>query len=188
MAESERPPLVAFLIAQLRRSPDFFASVAPAEQVEADVARLFNEWEEQYGPATDEQRAEFASGRMAKQIRHNLLAQNAPQPLVRSTAMMVTRGLSVGVVREQNRSLILGSNPFARFLGLASRRNGLSNPGAEAWLPVAPDVALCSFGGRSDERLFELPGTVVRTINSVINVQSTVIVSASRDLEWFPGG
>lgn len=182
LADSERRPLVAFLIAQLRRSPDFFASVAPAEQVEADVARLFGEWEEQYGPATDEQRAEFASGRMAKQTRHNLLAQNAPQPLARSTAVMLSRGLSVGVVREQNRNFILGSNPFARFLGLASRRNGLGDPGAEAWLPIAPDVALCSFGGRSDERLFVLPGTVVRTINSVIDVHSTVIASASRDL------
>ncbi|MCJ2133301.1 DUF4238 domain-containing protein [Methylobacterium sp. J-026] len=179
---ADRGILVDFLIAQLRRAPDFFDSVTPPQQVAADVATLFRQWEERYGPASDEERADLISGRLASRTRANLFARNVAQPLARSTAVMLERGLSVGVVGSGDRSFLLGSNPFARFLGLTSRRNGLADPGAEAWLPIASDVAVLSFGSRAQEHLRHLPDEAVRKINSVIAAQSTVVASASRDL------
>lgn len=182
LAEADRQALIPFVIAHLKRSPDFFNSVAPAPEMETDIALMFAKWEARFGPATELQRAELASGRLAARIRSNLMAQTAPEPMLRSSAVMLQRGLSGGIVGAPNRGFLLGSNPIARFLGTVSRRNGLGDPTAEAWIPVAHDLALCSFGNRDDEWLTEIDDAGLRKINGVIAAQSTVIASASRAL------
>lgn len=182
LVERDREALTALLIAQLKRSPDYFDAAMSVQDTQADVASMVTEFVATGGTLTASERAEVESGRLAGQIRRNILAMTAPQPLLHSSAAVLQRGLTVGIVTAANRSLLLGSSPFARLLGRQTGRNGLMDPTAEAWLPVAPDVALCSVGTRQNEHVFPLDDKGVKILNTVVAYQSTVIASRSREL------
>lgn len=127
-------------------------------------------------------RFEFESGQLAARARQNLLPQTAAEPLEWTSAAMLERGFTVGRLAASNRSFLLGSALLLRFKGRITGRNGLGDPTAEAWFPIARDVALCSYGDRRDERIFDMPDSGLRKINGSISRESTVIASASREL------
>jgi len=181
-SERDREALSAFFIAQYRRSPDLHNTVAGRRHVEAAVAEIAAEWKAAGQALPGDQRSGVESERLTKRIRGNLLAANAADPLLTASAAMMQRGFVTGIIRLSRRSFVLGSTPFARFMS-PQRRQDLGDPGAELWLPVAHDVALCSHGVPGLSRLLEIVRDGdVRKVNGSIVRASTVFASASREL------
>lgn len=182
VSSADREALTDILVAQLRRSPDFFNRTTADWDFEALIAERVAEWEAAGRPMTDADRMALQTERFAAQTRRNLLAQTVAEPLLRVSASVMQRGLTVGVLTQPNRSFLVGSAPLVRFKGRATRRDGFADPTMEAWMPIARDVALCSYGDRGDERILEIGDEGLRKINGLISRQSTVIASASREL------
>ena len=82
----------------------------------------------------------------------------------------------------RRRAFLLGSTPFARFMAHGTRRQDLGDPGAELWMPVAWDVALCSVGHADYRAFLDVDDARIRKINGAVAGSSTVFASASRDL------
>lgn len=182
VSDADREAVVALLIAQLRRSPDYFNVAVAQYDIQAEIAAALAKWEAAGRLVPEDVRSEFESGHLAARMRSNLLPQTAAEPLEWTSAAMLERGFTVGRITAPNRSFLLGSTLLLRFKGRVTGRNGLADPTAEAWFPIARDVALCSYGDRHDERIFDMPDSGLRKINGMISRESTVIASASREL------
>lgn len=181
-SERDREALAAFFIAQFRRSPDLHSTVAGRRHVEAAAAEIVAELETNGHATQGDQRNAIETERLARRIRGNLLAENAADPLLTASPAMMQRGFITGVIRLPRRSFVLGSSPFARFMS-PQRRQDLGDPNSEVWLPIAHDVALCSYGVPGQSRLLEITKDGdVRKVNGNIVQASTVFASASREL------
>jgi hypothetical protein len=181
LTDVERGTLCDLFIAQFRRSPDTVQSSVERQDVDGEIAAGVAAWEAAGGTLSDEERADLHSGRMAARIKQNLIAGTAAEPLAHSGSVMMQRGFSVGLSVASDRTFILGSNPFVRLLS-PTRRQDLGDPDTELWFPIAPDVALCSYGPAGHEQVSGISAEGVSLINTEIARQSTVIASASRDV------
>jgi hypothetical protein len=181
LADIERSALCDLFIAQFRRSPDIVRSAVARQDIDGEVAAGAAKWEAAGRMLSDEERADMDSGRLAARLRQNLVAGTAADPLAYSGPVMMQRGFSVGVSSNSDRTFILGSNPFVRLLSPTGRQD-LGDPNTELWFPIAPDVALCSYGPAGHEQVSPISPEGVGVINTEIARQSTVIASGSRDL------
>lgn len=182
LGEADRRALVDLFISQHRRAPDLHRKVLIRRTVDSIIADGMAQWEALHGPASPEQRAFLTSPEFIERARRNAMAEGAADPLETATPAMLQRGFAVARITAPRRAFILGSNPFARFMAMGSRRQDLGDPGAELWMPVAWDVAIGSVG-HADYRAFVLADNVrVRKLNGAVAGASTVFASASRDL------
>lgn len=182
VSNADREALADILVAQIRRSPDAFNSITAKWDFDAFIADRLAEWEATGRSVEDADRADLLSGRFVAQTRRNLLAQTVVEPLLRVSAGVLRRGFIVGMLTKPNRSFLVGSALLARFNGRITQRNGFLDPTMEAWMPIARDVAICSYGERGNERIMEVEDAGLRKINGLLSRQSTVVASASREL------
>ena len=176
VSSADREALADIMVAQLRRSPDAFDSITAKWNFDAFIADRLADWEAAGRSVEDVDRADLQSGRFVAQTRRNLLAQTVAEPLLRISAGVRRRGFLVGVLTKPNRSFLVGSDLLVRFKGRITRRDGFLDPTMEAWMPIARDVALCSYGERGNERIIEVEDAGLRKVNGLLSGQSTVIV------------
>ena len=181
-SEADRRALVDLLISQHRRSPDLHRKVLIRRTVDSIIADDMAQWEALHGPPSPEERAFISSPEFIERARRNAIAEGAAEPLETATPAMLQRGFAVARITASRRAFILGSTPFARFMALGTRRQDLGDPGAELWMPVAWDVAICSVGHADYRTFVEADETRIRKMNGAVAGSSTVFASASRDL------
>lgn len=182
LGEADRQALVDLFVSQHRRSPDLHRKVLIRRTLDSIIADGMAQWESLHGPASPEERAFLTSPNFIEQARRDAIAEGAADPLETATPTMLQRGFAVAQITAPHRAFILGSTPFARFMALGTRRQDLGDPGAELWMPVAWDVAVCSVGHADYRAFVEADDTRIRKMNGAVAGASTVFASASRDL------
>lgn len=181
-SEADRRALVDLFISQHRRAPDLHRRVLIRRTVESIVADGMAQWEALHGPPSAEERAFLTSAEFIERARREAMVQGAASPLETATPAMLQRGFAVARISVSRRAFLLGSTPFARFMAHGTRRQDLGDPGAELWMPVAWDVALCSVGHADYRAFLDVDDARIRKINGAVAGSSTVFASASRDL------
>lgn len=181
-SRADHQVLVDLFVAQYRRSPDHHRAPLYRRAVADFLAGKWSRWESLYGPVTEEERAILSDERFMLDGARDIIARHAADPLETATATMLQRGFSVARIVVPRRAFILGSTSFTRFMAKGSRREDLDEQGAEIWMPVARDVALCSVGRADESSFVELGDAQIRKVNGAMARSSTVFASASRDL------
>ncbi len=91
------------------------------------------------------------------------------------------RGIGIARIRKSKSSFVIGSMPVVRLA--REGRTHLADPTVEAWLPIAPDVAVTPASSRGEEKLVEITqNRFVRYINESTFTQSTSIAGRSPEL------
>ncbi|MCJ2108256.1 DUF4238 domain-containing protein [Methylobacterium sp. E-041] len=181
-SQADQRALVDLLIAQHRRSPDLHRGVLIRRSVDSIIADGMAQWEALHGSPSAEERAFLASPKFIERARRDAMAEGAASPLETATPAMLQRGFAVARITAPRRAFILGSTPFARFMAMGTRRQDLGDPGAELWMPVAWDVAICSVGRAGYSAFIDADDPRIRKMNRAVVGSSTVFASASRDL------
>lgn len=186
LTSEDRFTMILFLYFQLKRVPDFFRGIAlPVGGAEEVIRSGIAKWEEEKGPISQEERGDILSPDNISAMEQRVRMQVLLNVQTRAFDALEARGLAVGVIRRPDRQLVTGSYPMARFRA-PSGRTDLGDSQVELWLPLAPDVAIGSFGHRGEERIAAIHDLRrTRRLNSQIARQSTTIVSGSRDLLAF---
>lgn len=181
-SEGDRRALVDLFVAQHRRSPDHHRAPLVRRAMADFLAGMWADWESLHGPVTEAERALLIDEAFMMDGAREIIAQHAADPLETVTPAMLRRGFAVARITAPRRSFILGSTPFARFMAADTRRQDLGDPGAELWMPVAWDVAVCSVGHAGYRAFIEVDDARIRKINGAVVGSSTVFASASREL------
>lgn len=182
LSEADRRALVDLFVSQHRRSPDHHRAPLVRQAMADFLAGKWAEWESLHGPVTEAERALLLDEKFMLEGARDVIAQHAADPLETVTPTMLRRGFAVARITVPRRAFILGSSSFARFMATNSRRQDLGDPGAELWMPIARDVAVCSVGHVSYSAFIEADDARIRKINGAVAGASTVFASASRDL------
>ncbi len=167
-----------FLFHQWKRSPDvqrrFFAKF---DQI---VPEFVERFENEHRALTVEERAMLESPEMMQRIQNNVRVSSMADRGERVERALAMRGIAIAALHHPRKSFVIGTNPVVRFPpgGIP-----LTDPRVELWLPIASDVAVCSYGEPKSERIFpSLDAAQVRTLNRTIFEQSTVIAARSPEL------
>ncbi|GJE56954.1 DUF4238 domain-containing protein [Methylobacterium thuringiense] len=181
LSADDRAIILLFVHYQMRRSPDLYRRIT----LDADVQKLFedsvDEWKQARGAVEQAERARILDPRNVARNAQRVRMQGLAQISEKIMGALDARGLCTALISRPNQNFVLGGFPFARFA--AGGRTDLGHPNVELWLTLAPDVALGSYGHRSDERRAEITNDrAVRDVNSLISRGSHVIASASADL------
>ncbi|GJD73602.1 DUF4238 domain-containing protein [Methylobacterium goesingense] len=182
LSADERRTLLLFLYIQHKRSPEFFRSFPLDGDVEDLALSAIEVMEAESGPMPPDQRAAYLSAAGLKQVeqalRMSVLMNISPQVF----GVLEARGIAVAFIPRSDRSFVLGSLPFARFMSSRGRED-LGDPESELWLPIASDVAVSTYGAKGEDRVVHLvQDRPIRQVNGALVGQSSVIASGSRDL------
>lgn len=179
----DRVAMILFIYFQLKRVPDFFRNIAlPGGGFEEVVRSGVAEWELEKGPLPQAEREEFLSSERIAALEQRTRMQVLLNVSTQTFGTLESRGLAVGVIKRPARQFVIGSYPIVRFRAPNGRQD-LGDFDVELWLPVAPDVAIGSFGRRGEERIASILNLgEIRKLNAEITRQSTTIVSGSHDL------
>jgi len=167
-----------FLYNQWRRVPDSYERF-PFEQ--SDVDALIAEYETKFRPATDEERTYFKDAKNFARLKQNVRigALKTQSNLVLDA--LGRRGLGVAVISKPNKSFVTGSFPVVKLTNPNNPQ--LDHPETEAWIAIAPDVAVTPSGKRRTERIVEIKDDRhVRAINRALFKQSSSIAGRSKEL------
>ena len=173
-----------FLFHQWKRSPDvqqrYFADF------DQHLPSFVERFEREHRPLTDDERATLENSEAMRRIQSNVRINAMADRGEQVERVLTLRGIAIAVLRRPNRSFVIGSNPVVR---LPPGGTPLTDPKVELWLPVASDVAVCSYGEPGTERIINaLDASRIRTLNRMIFKQSTVIAACSRELVASIGG
>lgn len=179
LSADERGLWNEFFIYQWRRVPDLRKRILPLEQHASRIASFIDEYDKLFGPVSKEARKHFLSPDYAKTSHQNIHVRALQGDTPRVSRALQGRGLLFGVPHRNNKSFILGSQPIAKLM--PRRGSTMLDPDSQAWLPVAPRLAV-SPGNVGPDRVMLLPDNEVRYLNEAIAKQSTVIAGISRPL------
>ncbi|MGU3541019.1 DUF4238 domain-containing protein [Methylobacterium sp. A54F] len=179
----DRIAMLLFLYFQMKRVPDFFRNIPlPPGGVEEIIRSGIANWERERGPIPQEERDKHLSPRGMVALEQGVRMQSLLNVSPRIFGTLEARGFAVGVIKQPDRRFVIGSYPMVRFMA-RSGRTDLGDPSVELWLPLAPDVAIASFGRRGEEQVATIHDpSQIRKVNVEIARQSTTIVSGSREL------
>ena len=167
-----------FLYNQWRRVPDSYERFSFNE---SDVKTLLAEYERQYHPLTDEQRTHWSAPRTLARLRQNVHVDALKRQSLNVLHILGGRGLGIGVISKPNKSFITSSFPVVKLTNPETPQ--LDHPTTEAWIAIAPDVAVTPAGERGEERVVEVSDDHhVRGLNRALFQQSTSIAGRSREL------
>ncbi|RWN09484.1 MAG: hypothetical protein EOR94_29765 [Mesorhizobium sp.] len=97
----------------------------------------------------------------------------------RVVAALASRGLAIARIANPGSSFVIGSLPIVR---LQDGKRTLDDPGVEAWLPIAHDVAVSPGGAANQEIFADIDNQNVDLLNQYVFRQSTEIAGRSREL------
>ena len=171
----EKETLDQFLCCMMIRVPDVFDPIAN------NTFEEFPEILEKHGPLTAEDRRKRDDPNEQAKLKQDLRASSVLpcfRPEGRILPILGDKSLLVVVIPNPKKSFVIGSNPCVKFFG----GNELSDPKAEAWFPLAYDVAVV-YSGSFPEKLYKiLDPTPIREINEAIYKQSSFIAGRSDKL------
>lgn len=167
-----------FLYNQWRRVPDSYERFSFDE---SEVRALLAEYERKYRPLSDEQRSYWAQPETMARLRHNVYVDALKRQSAHVLRILDGRGLGIAVIAKPNKSFVTGSFPVVKLTNPETPR--LDHPATEAWIAIAPDVAVTPAGERGEERIVEVQeDRYVRGLNEALFRQSTSIAGRSREL------
>lgn len=160
-----------------KRSPDIFERTGGVETFNSEYPDYVAEFEKNYHAISDEKKLELDTPEAKQQILHNakVLARSHTNPVVMS--LLDERGVAIGVVFDEAKSLIIGDHPMAR-LGPGH----LANSETELWLPLSCRIAIAPYGPRGSEKIFYFNRDQVRVINEIIFRNSNIVAGRSEQL------
>jgi hypothetical protein len=180
LSKTERKTWDQFLFYQWKRSPDFLKSAGFERDFEAVLGEVLQDFEKQFRPMTDDERALVQKPSFKKDIKRSarVVALRDPGQTVQPALNQL--GLAVGRLLNPNKSFIIGTKPVTK---LAPKdRTTLGDPEVEVWLPIASDIVVCMVPNGGSEMLANLDDKSVRELNEVIFRESTTIASRSSAL------
>ena len=170
-----------FVVGIWRRSPDFHESLDIFSDFDEHIDGLLDEYEKSVQPLTDEERVHFNQTQTRVRIRHNARVDALARGESETAKTLGVRGLGIAVITNPRKSFIIGSFPVVKFT--KPQATNLGHPDVEAWLPVAPDVAVTPAGPAGTEHVVPLSNQDhIRSLNEAIFRQSDVIAGPSRAL------
>lgn len=180
--EDERRLLILFLYFQNKRCPEFFRSIPIGQSMDVVVEDAIRAFEAKNGPMPEAERTAHLSPTglqaMEQDMRMEALLTISP----RVVGALDARGITIAVIPRADRRFVLSSLPIARFISRRGRED-LHDPESEMWLPLAPDVALSSYGRRGDDRTVHIQDDrPIRQVNTSLARFSQVVASSSLDL------
>lgn len=182
LTKDERTILLLFLHVQIKRCPEFFRGLSFDAPLRDLVEKSIAIWEALNGPMPPEDRERHLSPDSLADIeifaRMGTMMSLSPAVV----AALDGRGLTIACIRRPDRRFILGSNPAIRFCSPSGRQD-LDDPRVELWLPIAPDIAIGSYGPRHLNQVVHLKhDPPIRKMNEQLAHLSNTIASSSRDL------
>ncbi|MDV3251988.1 DUF4238 domain-containing protein [Devosia sp. BK] len=169
-----------FFYDQWRRVPDMRTSLFSPDYLEELKASALSDFERDYRPMTDEERAHFSDHSVVERMNQyamvGMLEKRSPMIL----DALRRRGLGVVRLEKSSKSFILGSRPVVKLT--QPGQTSLDDPTVEMWMPVAPDVMIgMGKPGREDVMAYANDAWV-RGFNMSVVSNSSQIVSCSAAL------
>ncbi|MCJ2009851.1 MULTISPECIES: DUF4238 domain-containing protein [unclassified Methylobacterium] len=182
LTEDERAILLLFLHVQLKRCPEFFRGLSFDAPMRDLAEQSIATWEGIHGAIQPEERERHLSpsslADFERSARMGALMSLSPTIVEALDA----RGLSIARITRPDRRFILASYPVVRLMSRSGRRD-LGDPDVELWLPIAPDVAIGSYGVRHLNQVIGIAHDAsIRKVNGELAHLSNTIASSSRDL------
>lgn len=187
LSPDEKSLFSNFIYQQFRRTPDRQNSTVPNVDLEQLVNTELIALQDQSG-AIDaalherikNQITELKKPENFARMIHNgkVKALKSRDPLLEQ--MLVKRGFIIARTKNPNCSFVLGSNPILKIH--YPNRSSLSDLTVEMWLPISHDIAVCSCGNPTDEKLTLISLESMRYLNELTFSQSTEIAGTSMKL------
>lgn len=170
-----------FFYFQWKRTPDSIRATMSGMDFEKSLAASVEEFERRYRPLTDDERQRILSEAGKKRLQESARVKAIADPGAVVQAVLNDMGIGVAVIRKPNKSFVIGSKPIVKLTPSGETR--LGQPGVEAWLPVAADVAVCPVPGHGKEIVMTLDDDRwLRGFNAAILRESTLIAGRSEAL------
>lgn len=180
LTSEERKVWDEFFLQQWRRVPDVHESLMSEGQYLKALEEAMEKFSRTYRPVTPEERQHFLSPERIKHGRNNLRVRSLQRRSEVLGNALSQRGLVFARVVNPKKSLILPSRPVVKVT--SGEVSVLTDERVQAWLPIAPGVAVSPGYSQIGEFLIDLPDSMVRQMNLALAVQSTQIVGRSRAL------
>ncbi|MCJ2139423.1 DUF4238 domain-containing protein [Methylobacterium sp. E-066] len=182
LTSEERVLLLFFLYVQLKGCPEFFRGIPLDESMETFAEGLIAAWEDANGPMPPEDRERHLSADNLEDLQHSARMKSLMTLSPRVLEALYTRGLTVIHIPRPDRQFALASLPVVR-LKSPSGRMDLGDPEVELSLPIAPDVAIASYGMADLNQIVHIThDTSIRRVNWELARSSNTIASSSREL------
>ncbi|MEI4480953.1 MULTISPECIES: DUF4238 domain-containing protein [unclassified Phyllobacterium] len=181
LTSSERLLWDDFFQNQWRRVPELRRHLLPAERIQTDVKKIIEQYIASGKKIDAAERQRLESIEWAKVARQNTQVNVLRNVSPRVSDALQRRGLIFASPTAANKSFIIGSIPIAVFMN-GNDGYRLDSYLSEAWLPIAPDVAVSPSPHPSGELLAEINGDQVRHVNTMLARQSRHIAGRSREL------
>ena len=169
-----------FFGSQIMRVPDIHPSEDSIDATLRQLANRMSKSDDMPPAAVQALDRLTSSEEMMSDMRQNARAGLA---IPTNSLLEVLGNKGVGVIRikRTKSSFVIGGMPVVKLTHKG--RTYLSDPTVEAWLPIAPDIAVTPAFTPGTEKLVELTDILqVRHINQAIFKQSTAIAGRSRKL------
>lgn len=174
LTDSEKEIWDVFFCSQWIRVPKWHKDLQQSSLF-SDAKTIF---ERDIRPLTDAEHKKFSRPEEQHRQVHNAWVTAVASSLdLEAFKILQTKGILIGVVRNPQRSFIIGDYPILR------GPLHLSNPKAEALLPISYDVIVTPTFSRGEEKLVEVKEMDhIRFINKGIFEQSDMVAGRSREL------
>lgn len=187
LTTSEKKVWDLFFYFQWKRTPDSINSAMSYVEFEKSLAESVAEFEQRFRLLTEDERQRILSEAGKKRLRENVRVKAIGDPGSVVQTVLNNMGICIAVVHKPNKSFIIGSKPVVKLTPPDETR--LGQPGVEAWLPIAADVAVCAIPERGREIVMTLDNDKwLRGFNAAILRESTLVAGRSEILikPWCP--
>ncbi len=166
---------------QWKRIPEKTNSLMSREQFEDSLNKSIFEYENNYRPLTEEERARFQSKEYRDKLNRNAKIDAIRYLGHEVQGILNDMSLFFVVLKKSNKSFLIGSDPYVRFMRNYGEK--LGSKYVQLWLPIAPDIIVAHIPGLNRDLIkMDVDDCWVRLVNINIFKQSNTIASYSRAL------
>ena len=181
LTEVEKRVWDLFHFVQWKRVPDSHGFYFTDENFGPVIQQAKADYQEKYGPLTEEQEGWFQDPEWLKKYKQNVRVGMLAQAGSRVREALSQKGLGIAIISKPNKSFVIGSFPVVKFAHTG--RADLTDSTVEVWLPISHDVAVTPAPiSPMKEKAVYIRDSDVRKINEAILKQSTMIAGRSPKL------
>jgi hypothetical protein len=175
LTPSEREMWDLFFSIQWRRVPELHRQHLTDAAFAASIDEIAEQFERDFRPMTAGELAFVEGAKRDPEFRHNVVVKSLRNQHGMVVNALSGRGLLLATPARPSKSFVLGSRPIVRAGGPEGAT--LEHPELEAWMTLAPDVAICYYGGVGDSYLNTLSDNDVRRLNRMVANQSRFMIA-----------
>lgn len=175
LSDEEKSIWDRYFYIQWKRVPDVHNRSPMLRDGDASIDAIFEKVSQAH-PAAAAEIAKFDTPEQRRRLMQGAKVQALRKDPGQVMAILKARGLALLHIAAPGESLALGSLPIVLKAG------GLRPEDAEAWLPIASDVAVTPAGPAGSIRIDVAEPGVAMRLNRIIAAQSSTFAAASRDL------